>query len=99
MNLCPCVKECEEGVIAYEDCGVKLTVPYHVKDLEGGGYPLAGDKVQQGFSSETDASAAVSVRTANSSPTSGGVLHQRSEADRHAERSFHQGPQPQRLQC
>lgn len=45
MNLCYCVKECEEGVIAYEDCGVKLTVPYHVKDLEGGGHPLAGDKV------------------------------------------------------
>lgn len=41
------MKECEEGVIAYEDCGVKLTVPYHVKDLEGGGHPLAGDKVQQ----------------------------------------------------
>lgn len=43
--LFDCPKECEEGVIAYEDCGVKLTVPYHVKDLEGGGHPLAGDKV------------------------------------------------------
>ncbi|XP_035501145.2 cold shock domain-containing protein E1 isoform X2 [Scophthalmus maximus] len=38
-------KESEEGVIAYEDCGVKLTVAYHVKDLEGGGHPLAGDKL------------------------------------------------------
>lgn len=32
-------------MIAYEDCGVKLTVPYHVKDLEGGSFPQAGDKV------------------------------------------------------
>lgn len=31
-------------MIAYEDCGVKLTVPYHAKDLEGG-HPQAGDKV------------------------------------------------------
>lgn len=45
MDLLYCFKEYEEGVIAYEDCGVKLTVPYHVKDLEGGGYPMAGDKV------------------------------------------------------
>lgn len=40
------LQESEEGVIAYEDCGVKLTVPYHVKDLEGGGHPQVGDKVQ-----------------------------------------------------
>uniref|UniRef100_A0A668V5F7 CSD domain-containing protein n=1 Tax=Oreochromis aureus TaxID=47969 RepID=A0A668V5F7_OREAU len=38
-------KESEEGVIAYEDCGVKLTVPYHAKDLEGGSHPQVGDKV------------------------------------------------------
>uniref|UniRef100_A0A8C7U366 Cold shock domain containing E1 n=1 Tax=Oncorhynchus mykiss TaxID=8022 RepID=A0A8C7U366_ONCMY len=39
-------KEAEEGVISYEDCGVKLTVSYHVKDLEGATQPQAGDKVE-----------------------------------------------------
>lgn len=38
------LQEPEEGVIAYEDCGVKLTVLYHAKDLEGSIYPQAGDK-------------------------------------------------------
>ncbi|KAK3566401.1 hypothetical protein QTP86_032261 [Hemibagrus guttatus] len=38
-------KEGEEGVIVYEDCGVKLTIPYHIKDLEGGVLPQLGDKV------------------------------------------------------
>lgn len=32
-------------MLSYEDCGVKLTVPYHAKDLEGGFYPQVGDKV------------------------------------------------------
>lgn len=32
-------------MIAYEDGGVKNTIPYHVKDLEGGIYPQLGDKV------------------------------------------------------
>uniref|UniRef100_A0A8C8CTF9 Cold shock domain-containing protein E1-like n=1 Tax=Oncorhynchus tshawytscha TaxID=74940 RepID=A0A8C8CTF9_ONCTS len=40
------VGEAEEGVISYEDCGVKLTVSYHVKDLEGATQPQAGDKVE-----------------------------------------------------
>ncbi|XP_019907298.2 cold shock domain-containing protein E1 isoform X13 [Esox lucius] len=39
-------KEAEEGVISYEDCGVKLTVSYHVKDLDGAAQPQAGDKVE-----------------------------------------------------
>ncbi|KAM9430807.1 cold shock domain-containing protein E1-like isoform 31-T32 [Salvelinus alpinus] len=39
-------KEAEEGVVSYEDCGVKLTVSYHVKDLEGATQPQAGDKVE-----------------------------------------------------
>ncbi|XP_041702315.2 cold shock domain-containing protein E1 isoform X2 [Coregonus clupeaformis] len=39
-------KEAEEGMISYEDCGVKLTVSYHVKDLEGAAQPQAGDKVE-----------------------------------------------------
>ena len=40
------MQEPEEGVIAYEDCGVKMTVLYHAKDLEGSIYPQAGDKVR-----------------------------------------------------
>ena len=33
-------------MIAYEDCGVKMTVLYHAKDLEGSIYPQVGDKVR-----------------------------------------------------
>uniref|UniRef100_A0A8C3ABS2 Cold shock domain-containing protein E1 n=1 Tax=Cyclopterus lumpus TaxID=8103 RepID=A0A8C3ABS2_CYCLU len=60
-------KEAEEGVIAYEDCGVKLTVPYHNKDLEGGGYPLVGDKVEFSINEvkRTGLQSAVSVRVLN----------------------------------
>ncbi|XP_061527953.1 cold shock domain-containing protein E1 isoform X2 [Phycodurus eques] len=39
-------KEPEDGVIAYEDCGVKLIVAYHTKDLEGAYRPQVGDKVE-----------------------------------------------------
>ncbi|KAL1021122.1 hypothetical protein UPYG_G00009090 [Umbra pygmaea] len=39
-------KEAEEGIISYEDCGVKLTVSYHIKDLEGAAQPQVGDKVE-----------------------------------------------------
>ncbi|CAH2220685.1 cold shock domain-containing E1-like isoform X1 [Pelobates cultripes] len=38
-------KEGEEGIISYEDCGIRLTVPYHLKDLEGSA-PQPGDKVE-----------------------------------------------------
>ncbi|KAM8862854.1 cold shock domain-containing protein E1 isoform 1-T1 [Spinachia spinachia] len=60
-------KEAEEGVIAYEDCGVKLTVPYHNKDIEGGGYPQAGDKVEFSINEvkRTGLQSAVSVRVLN----------------------------------
>ncbi|XP_056279896.1 cold shock domain-containing protein E1 isoform X8 [Pseudoliparis swirei] len=60
-------KEAEEGVIAYEDCGVKLTVPYHNKDLEGGGYPQVGDKVEFSINEvkRTGLQSAVSVRVLN----------------------------------
>uniref|UniRef100_A0AAQ4NS64 Cold shock domain-containing protein E1 n=1 Tax=Gasterosteus aculeatus aculeatus TaxID=481459 RepID=A0AAQ4NS64_GASAC len=59
--------EAEEGVIAYEDCGVKLTVPYHIKDIEGGGYPQAGDKVEFCINEvkRTGLQSAVSVRVLN----------------------------------
>ncbi|XP_074499004.1 cold shock domain-containing protein E1 isoform X12 [Sebastes fasciatus] len=60
-------KESEEGVIAYEDCGVKLTVPYHNKDLEGGGYPQVGDKVEFSINEvkRTGQQSAVSIRVLN----------------------------------
>uniref|UniRef100_A0A8C3AF69 Cold shock domain-containing protein E1 n=1 Tax=Cyclopterus lumpus TaxID=8103 RepID=A0A8C3AF69_CYCLU len=60
-------EKAEEGVIAYEDCGVKLTVPYHNKDLEGGGYPLVGDKVEFSINEvkRTGLQSAVSVRVLN----------------------------------
>ncbi|XP_069489508.1 cold shock domain-containing protein E1 isoform X2 [Ambystoma mexicanum] len=38
-------KDVEEGIIAYEDCGVKLTIPYHTKYLDGPA-PQIGDKVE-----------------------------------------------------
>ncbi|XP_070696435.1 cold shock domain-containing protein E1 isoform X2 [Pempheris klunzingeri] len=60
-------KESEEGVIAYEDCGVKLTVPYHTKDLEGGHQPQAGDKVEFSINEvkRTGQQSAVSIRVLN----------------------------------
>ncbi|KAM9319449.1 cold shock domain-containing protein E1 isoform 3-T3 [Gastrophryne carolinensis] len=39
-------KEGEEGIISYEDCGIRLTVSYHLKDIEGTSTPQAGDKVE-----------------------------------------------------
>ncbi|MEE6493253.1 hypothetical protein FKM82_016775 [Ascaphus truei] len=38
-------KEGEEGTISYEDCGIRLTVSYNLKDLEGSA-PQTGDKVE-----------------------------------------------------
>ncbi|XP_070601788.1 cold shock domain-containing protein E1 isoform X6 [Erythrolamprus reginae] len=39
-------KEPEEGIIAYDDCGEKLTIPYQAKDVEGSTTPQIGDKVE-----------------------------------------------------
>ncbi|XP_061841631.2 cold shock domain-containing protein E1 isoform X1 [Nerophis lumbriciformis] len=60
-------KEAEDGVIAYEDCGVKLTVPYHVKDLEGTYLPQAGDKVEFSINEvkRSGQQSAVSIRVMN----------------------------------
>ncbi|XP_061745218.1 cold shock domain-containing protein E1 isoform X1 [Nerophis ophidion] len=60
-------KEAEDGVIAYEDCGVKLTVPYHVKDLEGPYLPQAGDKVEFSINEvkRSGQQSAVSIRVMN----------------------------------
>ncbi|XP_061592739.1 cold shock domain-containing protein E1 isoform X7 [Cololabis saira] len=70
-------KESEEGVIAYEDCGVKLTVPYHIKDLEGGGQPLVGDKVEFSINEvkRTGHQSAVSIRVLNRTASNAKRLH------------------------
>ncbi|XP_017323474.1 cold shock domain-containing protein E1 isoform X2 [Ictalurus punctatus] len=60
-------KEAEEGVIVYEDCGVKLTIPYHIKDLEGGVIPQLGDKLEFAISEvkRTGQQSAVSIKILN----------------------------------
>ncbi|XP_036434240.1 cold shock domain-containing protein E1 isoform X3 [Colossoma macropomum] len=60
-------KDAEEGVIAYEDCGVKLTVPYHIKDLDGSVFPQLGDKVEFAISEvkRTGQQSAVSIKVLN----------------------------------
>lgn len=54
-------------MIAYEDCGVKLTVPYHIKDLEGAALPQLGDKVEFSISEvkRTGLQSAVSIKILN----------------------------------
>ncbi|XP_078805767.1 cold shock domain-containing protein E1 isoform X7 [Oryzias latipes] len=70
-------KETEEGVIAYEDCGVKLTVPYHIKDLEGGSQPQTGDKVEFSINEvkRTGQQSAVSIRVLNRNGSNAKRLH------------------------
>uniref|UniRef100_A0A3Q3FGF4 Cold shock domain-containing protein E1 n=1 Tax=Labrus bergylta TaxID=56723 RepID=A0A3Q3FGF4_9LABR len=70
-------KETEEGTIAYEDCGVKLTVPFHAKDLEGGGLPQAGDKVEFSINEvkRTGLQSAVSIRVMNRNSSNTKRLH------------------------
>uniref|UniRef100_A0A671K7K6 Cold shock domain-containing protein E1-like n=1 Tax=Sinocyclocheilus anshuiensis TaxID=1608454 RepID=A0A671K7K6_9TELE len=60
-------KDAEEGEIAYEDSGVKSTLPYYIKDLEGGAYPQLGDKVEFSISEvkRTGQQSAVSLRILN----------------------------------
>ncbi|TTH08279.1 Cold shock domain-containing protein E1 [Bagarius yarrelli] len=62
-------KEAEEGVIGYEDCGVKLTITYLVKDLDGGLLPQLGDKVEFLISEvkRTGQQSAVSLKVLNRS--------------------------------
>ncbi|CAK6955086.1 cold shock domain-containing protein E1 isoform X6 [Scomber scombrus] len=70
-------QESEEGVIAYEDCGVKLTVQYHTKDLEGGCHPQAGDKVEFSINEvkRTGQQSAVSIRVLNRNASNAKRLH------------------------
>ncbi|XP_077371182.1 cold shock domain-containing protein E1 isoform X2 [Festucalex cinctus] len=60
-------KEPEDGVIAYEDCGVKLTVAYHPKDLEGAYRLQVGDKVEFSINEvkRSGQQSAVSIRVVN----------------------------------
>ncbi|XP_051915699.1 cold shock domain-containing protein E1 isoform X5 [Hippocampus zosterae] len=66
-------KEPEDGVIAYEDCGVKLTVTYHTKDLEGSPRPQVGDKVEFSINEvkRSGQQSAVSIRVVNRSACGG----------------------------
>uniref|UniRef100_A0A3Q2YZI6 Cold shock domain-containing protein E1 n=1 Tax=Hippocampus comes TaxID=109280 RepID=A0A3Q2YZI6_HIPCM len=66
-------KEPEDGVIAYEDCGVKLTVAYHIKDLEGSSRPQVGDKVEFSINEvkRSGQQSAVSIRVVNRSACGG----------------------------
>ncbi|XP_074537079.1 cold shock domain-containing protein E1 isoform X2 [Halichoeres trimaculatus] len=70
-------KENDEGTIAYEDCGVKLTVPFHAKDLEGGGQPQVGDKVEFSINEvkRTGQQSAVSIRVLNRNSSNAKRLH------------------------
>lgn len=45
--LISCLQEAEDGIIVYDDCGVKLTIPYQAKDVEGSTNPQIGDKVRE----------------------------------------------------
>ncbi|XP_052460393.1 cold shock domain-containing protein E1 isoform X8 [Carassius gibelio] len=60
-------KDAEEGSIAYEESGVKSTIPYYIKDLEGGAYPQLGDKVEFSISEvkRTGQQSAVSLKILN----------------------------------
>uniref|UniRef100_A0A673GRG7 Cold shock domain-containing protein E1 n=1 Tax=Sinocyclocheilus rhinocerous TaxID=307959 RepID=A0A673GRG7_9TELE len=60
-------KDAEEGLIAYEESGVKNTLPYYIKDLEGGAYPQVGDKVEFSISEvkRTGQQSAVSLKILN----------------------------------
>ncbi|XP_051964570.1 cold shock domain-containing protein E1-like isoform X1 [Xyrauchen texanus] len=60
-------KDAEEGLIAFEDIGVKQSIPYHIKDLEGAVYPQLGDKVEFSISEvkRTGQQSAVSIKILN----------------------------------
>ncbi|XP_041954438.1 cold shock domain-containing protein E1 isoform X9 [Alosa alosa] len=69
-------KDTEEGIIGYEDCGVKLTVAYFIKDLEGAAIPQQGDKVEFSISEvkRTGLQSAVSIKILNRSVNSKRLL-------------------------
>ncbi|XP_041050892.1 cold shock domain-containing protein E1 isoform X5 [Carcharodon carcharias] len=63
-------KDAEEGVIAYEEAGIRMTVPYHIKDLEGCAIPQLGDKIEFSICEvkRTGLQSAVSIKVLNRNP-------------------------------
>ncbi|GCC36447.1 hypothetical protein chiPu_0014941 [Chiloscyllium punctatum] len=63
-------KDAEEGIIAYEEAGVRMTVPYHIKDLEGCAIPQFGDKIEFSICEvkRTGLQSAVSIKILNRNP-------------------------------
>ncbi|XP_048467825.1 cold shock domain-containing protein E1 isoform X5 [Rhincodon typus] len=62
--------DAEEGIIAYEEAGIRMTVPYHIKDLEGGAIPQLGDKIEFSICEvkRTGLQSAVSIKIINRNP-------------------------------
>ncbi|GCB61664.1 hypothetical protein scyTo_0011352 [Scyliorhinus torazame] len=63
-------KDAEEGIIAYEEAGIRMTVPYHIKDLEGCAIPQLGDKIEFSICEvkRTGLQSAVSIKILNRNP-------------------------------
>uniref|UniRef100_UPI00398EC2EF cold shock domain-containing protein E1 isoform X4 n=1 Tax=Pristiophorus japonicus TaxID=55135 RepID=UPI00398EC2EF len=63
-------KDAEEGLIAYEETGIRMTVPYHIKDLEGCAIPQLGDKIEFSICEvkRTGLQSAVSIKILNRNP-------------------------------
>ncbi|XP_062899717.1 cold shock domain-containing protein E1 isoform X4 [Mobula hypostoma] len=64
-------KDCEEGVIAYDEAGIRMTVPYHIKELEGCAIPQLGDKIEFSICEvkRTGLQSAVSIKILNRNPS------------------------------
>ncbi|XP_067863357.1 cold shock domain-containing protein E1 isoform X6 [Heptranchias perlo] len=62
--------DAEEGTITYEDSGIRMTVPYHIKDLEGCAIPQLGDKIEFSICEvkRTGLQSAVSIKILNRNP-------------------------------
>ncbi|XP_078276983.1 cold shock domain-containing protein E1 isoform X3 [Rhinoraja longicauda] len=63
-------KDSEEGVIAYDEAGIRMTVPYHIKELEGCPIPQLGDKIEFSICEvkRTGLQSAVSIKILNRNP-------------------------------
>ncbi|XP_069797549.1 cold shock domain-containing protein E1 isoform X2 [Narcine bancroftii] len=63
-------KDSEEGVIAYDEAGIRMTVPYHIKELEGCAIPQLGDKIEFSICEvkRTGLQSAVSIKILNRNP-------------------------------
>uniref|UniRef100_A0A4W3I6G2 Cold shock domain-containing protein E1 n=1 Tax=Callorhinchus milii TaxID=7868 RepID=A0A4W3I6G2_CALMI len=63
-------KDSEEGMITYDDSGIRMTVPYHIKDLEGCAIPQLGDKIEFSICEvkRTGLQSAVAIKILNRNP-------------------------------